>query len=211
MSKNKNTFLIVILFFSLIIGFVALYFGTVGEYRQNLKIKGYTKTQGTFTGIIPINDNAYKLMYTYVVNGETYTVSTESSTDVVPQTGSTDTVYYDPHNPSDAIVFEARSYISLIAFALVLVLVPLAILIPLLFESKIRTQNINQYKKQTLICGLILLVLGITFYSLLSMEIMTLSLTKNFQAYGIGIFVPFITIALGIYTIKDALFVKPLK
>lgn len=48
--------------------------------------------------------DTYRLIYSYTVNGEAYTLSTDYGTSFVPSVGSETEILYNPENPGEAVV-----------------------------------------------------------------------------------------------------------
>lgn len=69
------------------------------EYRLS---REYVETIGTFVDYTTCDDGMCGSSYSYVVDGNTYYVSSDLKSDYFPKT---DKVYYNPDNPSEAIMF----------------------------------------------------------------------------------------------------------
>lgn len=56
------------------------------------------------------SSDTYQLIYRYTVDGQDYTVTTDSGTSFVPAIGSTREIRYDPVNPEEAVVVGYDDY-----------------------------------------------------------------------------------------------------
>ena len=98
----------------LIIGIVLFSLGIRNTVSD--RTKGYEKTTGRLVDYTLYEAggydaarktetaNTYRLIYNYTVNGETYTLSTDYGTSIVPSFGSEAEILYNPENPGEAVV-----------------------------------------------------------------------------------------------------------
>ena len=91
-----------------IVGIALVYFGIKDQNELKQKTKDYIETEGYFTDYSVYSESedgtTYRLIYTYEVNGEEYTVSTDYGTAIIPKENSTKMIKYDENNPSEAIL-----------------------------------------------------------------------------------------------------------
>lgn len=116
-KKRQGTF--PVLFFALpalclIIGIVLFSLGIRNTVSD--KAKGYEKTTGRLVDYTLYEAggydaarktqtaDTYRLIYSYTVNGETYTLSTDYGTSIVPSFGSEAEILYNAENPGEAVV-----------------------------------------------------------------------------------------------------------
>lgn len=116
-KKRQGTF--PVLFFALpalclIIGIVLFSLGIRNTVSD--KAKGYEKTTGRLVDYTLYEAggydaarktetaDTYRLIYSYTVNGETYTLSTDYGTSIVPSFGSETEILYNAENPGEAVV-----------------------------------------------------------------------------------------------------------
>lgn len=71
----------------------------IKEYKLS---REYVETIGTFVDYTTCDDGMCGSSYSYVVDGNTYYVSSDLKSDYFPKT---DKVYYNPDNPSEAMMF----------------------------------------------------------------------------------------------------------
>lgn len=98
----------------LIIGIVLFSLGIRNTVSD--RTKGYEKTTGRLVDYTLYEAggydaarktetaDTYRLIYNYTVNGETYTLSTDYGTSIVPSFGSETEILYNPENPGEAVV-----------------------------------------------------------------------------------------------------------
>lgn len=70
--------------------------------KEYMTAKDYVKTVGTFVDYTTCNDGMCGSKYSYVVNGETYYVSSDLQSNYFPEK---DDVYYNPENPSEGMMY----------------------------------------------------------------------------------------------------------
>ena len=105
----------------MLFGIVFLGVGLFSSISEHNQTKGYGKT----TGIL-IECNGDEAIYEYQVNGDTYTASPNMSSNC-DGFKERDTVYYNPNNPSESIMYANWSILTITG--LILVIVPVIILI----------------------------------------------------------------------------------
>lgn len=98
----------------LIIGIVLVSLGIRNAVSDSTK--GYEKTTGYLVDYTLYeaggydaarkteSADTYRLIYSYTVNGEAYTLSTDYGTSIVPSVGSETEILYNPENPGEAVV-----------------------------------------------------------------------------------------------------------
>ena len=104
-------------------------------YERN-QAKGYEKTIGLL-----IEYNGDEAIYEYHVNEDTYTVSPKMTSNL-NIFAEQDTVYYNPNNPSESIVYTNWSIFTVTGF--IVAIVPIIIL---LFVNKKRKKLKDKYNK----------------------------------------------------------------
>ena len=106
--SDETTIKIIYLF--LIIGILLLAFGSFNIYQKNILISDFNSVEGYFIGSEERerrnrDENiSFYLIYSYTVDGTTYQIKTDYSTNRVPPLGSTRIIRYNPANPEDAII-----------------------------------------------------------------------------------------------------------
>jgi hypothetical protein len=124
-SKGKSLFYIFFLaglFFLVLIGWI--YISSISKLKSldssvtstNVEVKSYINDEGT---------TMYSPVYSYVVNGKTYTCGSNSSSSVNPG-NSNKTVYYDSKNPSSCMTEYSKSENNII---LIFILIPIIFII----------------------------------------------------------------------------------
>lgn len=103
--------------------------------KEYMTAKDYVKTVGTFEDYTGCHDGVCGNKYSYVVDGETYYVSSNLNSDSFPEK---DAVYYNPENPSEAMMF-SNWHITFIVSVVMFVVVEL-------FKRKIKSYLNKQDK-----------------------------------------------------------------
>lgn len=92
----------------LLSGIVMIFFGVRNTLRFTEKTRNYVSTQGEYAGkeIYSTDEDGttYRLVYTYTVDGNQYTVLSNSGTQIIPKLGTEKEVRYDPQNPEKAVI-----------------------------------------------------------------------------------------------------------
>lgn len=114
-----------------------LFTGITDAAEQNALKAEYESAEGELTdytltspgGYDPVRrrhtNDIYSLTYTYYVDFEAYTVTTDYGTGDIPILGSSRTVYFDPAHPENAILGGTNSATVLIFAGALFVLIPM--------------------------------------------------------------------------------------
>ena len=119
-----------ILLISVVFGLLAIAIGVKNIFNFN---KDFIKTKGTYEykelyRSSSSDKKVYELTYSYVVDGETYFVTTDYGTSTIPKEGSTVNVYYNPKDPSDAEIKGEKTNYFVIILGLAFGIAPFIIL-----------------------------------------------------------------------------------
>lgn len=122
-NEFKILYLIAFLFGAL---FISL--GVIQMKEYNEKANTYLETQGRYIASKKYIDHeqevSYYLVYEYQVDENLYKVTTDYSTDFIPEYGSEKTVLYNPDDPSDAILKDATSIVLAFVLGGVFIIIP---------------------------------------------------------------------------------------
>ncbi len=209
---RKSNFLIPVLILCMLLGSGSLLNGI----EETLKIKKvkeiYTFTEGYYTDYEIHtgrsirkygNRTTFYLIYEYQVNGESYTVKTDYSTGQRPPIGSVRTVYFNPENPSEAVLGGTDSSTVNIWFGLMFTLVPVVMIIGILaINGKLKSLK---YNIMDILVGSVLVIMGIATTYIFSGNFSFLGL---FETAGLFALIPVLFIVCGIPTICRGLFIK---
>lgn len=117
-------------------GVAMLIFGITGEVQLRQATAGYDSTQGYFSDYDIYSaktgrhgSSTYRLIYSYTVDGQEYTVSTDYGSGSIPNQGSPREVWYDPQNPEEAVLSGGNSHQLLIFMGAMFTAVPLVFLL----------------------------------------------------------------------------------
>ena len=113
-----------------VFGLLAIAIGVKNIFNFN---KDFIKTKGTYEykelyRSSSSDKKVYELTYSYVVDGETYFVTTDYGTSTIPKEGSTVNVYYNPKDPSDAEIKGEKTNYFVIILGLAFGIAPFIIL-----------------------------------------------------------------------------------
>lgn len=134
------------------VGIILIIVGISLDAKMNNKTQNYIETKGYYKSCTYITTSdegydLYKLNYEYTANGETYLVSTDYSTNNIPNIGDEETVKYNPHFPSQAEITSNTMAESIIFMGAIFTFVPFVMVVPIviiiiIFKSKnIRTME----------------------------------------------------------------------
>ncbi|MDO5411085.1 MAG: DUF3592 domain-containing protein [Lachnospiraceae bacterium] len=145
---------------ALIIGILILFSGIKGVVELTIISQNYEATEGTFFdyevyskgGYNAVKrrhtNDTYRLFYTYQVNGQEYTVSTDMGTGIIPNYGSVKTIRYNPAYPEEAFVSGPNSHSFKILFGLFFTVNPLFFIWLLKPEKENTNTKKNKKKSQ---------------------------------------------------------------
>ena len=105
----------------LMVGIIFFPFGLVSGIYEYKQAKGYEKTIGL---LIEYNDN--EAIYEYHINGDAYTVSPKMASNL-NIFAEQDTVYYNPNNPSESIIYSSWNILTIVGFIIVIVVIVILI------------------------------------------------------------------------------------
>lgn len=117
-------------------GVAMLIFGITWEVQLRQATSGYDSTQGYFSDYEIYSaktgrhgSSTYRLIYSYTVDGQEYTVSTDYGSGSIPNQGSPREVWYDPQNPEESVLSGSNSHQFLILMGALFTAVPLVFLL----------------------------------------------------------------------------------
>lgn len=193
----------------LIIGIVCLYFGIRDTYKLNKISKEYVTTDAYFKDYKIYNTSkkdgtTYELIYTYKVDGEQYTVTTDYGVRYIPEINSIREVKYNPNNHSEAILVGTNTSNFLIYFGAFFTLGGMVFVLAALYIkgvfNNVKIDVIGTY------CGIVFIVIGIGF--LLFYNGITSSFADTIKALGLWILIPILFIVVGTFQTIKCLFFK---
>lgn len=201
----------VIIFFLIIFCFIAgicmLFFGISGAVRQDQITKNYDTIDGYFSDYSVYSSDedgtTYRLTYSYVLNYQEYTVSTDYGVGSIPEPGSVKTIKYNPENPEEAVIVGSNSNGFLILMGILFTFVPLFITYGALttfgylqnFPVKIIDIGI----------GVFFTVMGV---GIIYLQAGGFSIKETVASLSFWIVIPLLFIAVGIYQTVRSIFSK---
>ncbi|MEG1140977.1 MAG: hypothetical protein RSE41_00700 [Clostridia bacterium] len=205
--KTVVTLLLIIL--SFVCGIIMLLFGMNGTNELDRKTENYQETNGYFSSYSIYSSDkdktTYRLVYTYIVNGENYTVSTDYGTQFIPKENNIEKIKYNPEYPEQSIIVGTNTNNSLIFIGIIFITVPIVIFLGML-------SIIGYFKKVKI--DIIGIIIGITFitvgFGAIYMLTGSFSILEIFKTYSIIYILPsliiFLIIGIGIYLLIKCLF-----
>lgn len=199
----------------IIIGFVMFWLGIRDTVKLNAQTKGYETVEGYFIGCSVYSEGqsssyknsdshtTYRLIYSYTVDGQEYTVATEYGTELIPKENSAATIKYDPADPKEAIISGKTTNYALLFFAVMFTAIPLIILIGMLYSFGY-IKNLSAYFMDIVI-GLTLIVVGLGAIYLMTG---TFKITGILQSFNLLLMIPIMFVVIGAYQIIYVLFFK---
>lgn len=208
--KQKRISLL-LLAICILFGVCILVAGIIQTYKGNEKTKNYQEVEGQFVSYGDYaNDEekkTYFLTYSYHIDGQEYTVSTEYGTEIIPEKNSTRVIKYNPDNPKEAIIQGASNATFLILLGILFTFVPLFILLVMLY-----TMGYFQNTLTSIIdigIGILFIGVGIGTMYMIAGGVSIEHLVKLFSSTGsILTIIPILFILVGIFQLVKILFFK---
>jgi hypothetical protein len=126
-----------LLLLSFLCGLYLIFQGGTELYQRYVTTQNYQETTGYFSDYdiyhSDEDDTTYRLIYTYQVDGQEYTVATDYGSGYLPKRGSESTVKYDPQQPEKAVLGGVSRGISFLFIGLLFLLVPVFMALGLLW------------------------------------------------------------------------------
>ncbi len=196
---------------TLIIGIVCLFIGITETYKSNEIAKNYITTDGYFSDYTIYNSDedgiTYELIYTYTVNGEEYTISTNYGTNHIPEENSIREVKYNPNNPDEAVLVGTNDKNFLIYFGAFFTLGAMAFIIAILQTKgvfdKVKIDVVGLY------FGIVFFIIGVGI--ILFQNGTTSSFLETIKSLGLWILIPILFIIVGLIQTIKCLFFKQTK
>lgn len=213
----KNGKLIATLLLSAIclgIGILLFCLAFSGRAEEKKQTADYVATEGIYEGASlyseaeydPARDThssaTYYLTYRYEVDGETYYVTTDYATGILPKANSTRRILYDPQDPSQAVIKGMGRNSGLLIGGILFTAIPLILSIGALFVFGIIKNGASILE---FFMGAVVAAVG--FGALYGMS-NSFSLVKGFQSVGPLCIIPTLMILAGFYQMIRILFFK---
>ena len=129
----KQMFPYIFLSLFILIGIIMLYFGASSLLKKVIKTSNYVDIVGYFVDYEIYDSDedgaTYKLIYSYTINDNEYTVSTDYGTSIIPKEGSTRNIKYNPNDPSQAIIAGGSREIILLLIGFMFTMIPFIMII----------------------------------------------------------------------------------
>lgn len=206
---------------SLIIGVWSLFSGIKGMIELQIISRDYETTEGYFCDYEVYSEggydavrrrhtnDTYRLFYTYQVDGQEYTVSTDMGLGMLPDDGSVKTIQYNPENPEDAFISGPNSHSFKIFFGMFFIAIP-SFFIWLLKPEKKKS---NKKQKKTAIdgvgtaIGLTLMFFSYGMLYFITGELSPIGIVNFYRtSFIVPMAIPILLIAAGGYLFLRSLF-----
>lgn len=214
-KKGEDIAWIIIEIIMIIIGIVMLVFGVKAIIEKNIETKDYIKVEATFVSadMEDAEGATHSLEYEYIVDGETYYVSTDYYTSIIPKEGSTKSVKYNPENPGESIItgFGEESMIVLLGF--MFVGIPLVILTSSSNKKDKASKNVKKIKSliTSLLISIVIFGVGFGFCYIMCLGTGGFNIWEAFKSSGGLIIIPLVFMILGVYMFFASFFAKRVK
>ncbi len=180
----------------ILIGIIMLYFGTSSLLKKVIKTSNYVETVGYFVDYEIYNSDedgtTYKLIYSYTIDDNEYTISTDYGTDIIPKEGSTRNIKYNPDDPSQAIIIGGGSEIILLLIGFMFTIIPFIMLINISPKIKEKIDKLN-FNLITLLIGIVFLIIGLMA---LYMMTGTLSIIEIYKSFSLNYLIPYLILVI---------------
>lgn len=202
-DKKHSISKIILQLFPCIFGICVLAFGITGILKEQKRTENYETIQGYCSAYDYSYTNEkghdyYRWTYSYMVDGQEYSVTTDFNANFVPSTGSTRTIKYNPLRPGDAFI-PSMSFHNIIIFGGIIIMAVSLI------------SALNAFVKYCpvdlcgIVKGLAFILLGFGINYLLSGNF---SIISSYEAFGYVVIFPAVFIGVGICTAVRSLFRK---
>lgn len=198
---------------ALLIGIFLLGFGIKNTYELKKETENYAVTEGYLSdyelresGSSTNRSYSYYLTYSYVVDGQEYTVTTDYGSGSIPEIGSTKEIKYNPQNPEEAVIAGISGSIIMIFMGVMFILIPGVFIMGFLTNAGVFEKcPIHVFD---LFVGLVPIVIGVGAFYLMADGF---SFKAAFAAGGPFAIIPFLLIAAGVFVIVKNVFPKKAK
>lgn len=178
-------------------GIVFIIFGAYAVVKE-INIKStYTLKEATVIANFEKEDKKgntfYIPTYIYEVNDKSYTVQSDIAYDTMPKVGSTDFVYYNSNNPSDALVKVFEENQLLVVIGILMLILPLAI-----YLLDVDSQK---YDEKADLKALFVIFFSVVSYILSVILTGTFNINSIYNISGVLILVPTIFVIMSVYSL----------
>lgn len=206
----KNTAGMLLVGICLIAGIFLLGFGIKNTYELKKETENYAVAEGYLSdyelresGSSTDRSYSYYLIYSYVVDGREYTVTTDYGSGSVPEIGSTKEIKYNPQNPEEAVIAGMNGSIIMIFMGVMFILIPGVFIMGFLTNAGVFEKC--PIRIFDLFIGLVPIVIGVGAFYLMADGF---SVKAAFSAGGPFALIPFLLIAAGVFIIIKNVFPK---
>lgn len=131
---KRSYFIVPVLLYCFAMGAFGLFRGVTSAVKTKVALETYEITMGVYKEFDSYEKltsskkgpvTVYELIYEYQVDGRAYTVKTRHTSGELPRDGYSRMVYYNPRNPSQAVLIEDEARIREdIKYGLIFTIIP---------------------------------------------------------------------------------------
>ena len=195
----------------LIVGIGLFVEGSIEKAEFHRKTKGYEAVDGYYIDHELYSEAkttgrrhkqaTYALVYTYTVDGQSYTVKTDYGTGVLPDYGSVKMIRYNPADPAQAVVSGTNGPIIMMFIGLMFVLIPLVfIFFALMLKGTFDRLKINV---MDIVAGGVLAIVGGGFIYIIADGF---SLKRLWEMAGPVSLIPLLLLVVGLMVVFRGIF-----
>lgn len=205
-KKNKPVLKFLLKLFPCILGICILSAGIAGIVKERKRTENYETVTGYFSAYDYSYTNSkgtdyYRWTYSYLVDGQEYSVTTNFNANFAPVIGSTRTIRYNPHRPREAYITGMGIYYIIIFGGIIVTAVALiGILNTFLSDCSVDLGGIVK--------GLSFIMLGFGINYFLTGNFSIMSTYTTYADVRYIVIFPAAFIAVGIYIAVRSLFRK---
>lgn len=189
----KSCVLNIVIITVVVLGVIVLGLGIAIYSNEQNQIKDYELVVGTLIAHVEMDDQYFCPTYEYSVDGKTYYVQSDYGTKVREEVGTRQEIYYDPANPSLAIIKEFNPDVLLIVIGLMMICAPLVAYVVDYGDNR-RDSHLDAK-------SVFVIALGIAFYCLAG-NLIGNYLPGTLMVYSpLLVIVPAAFVIVGIYTL----------
>ncbi len=209
--KVKIIVIVALIIFAMIAGIAMLVFGIGGTIDVSEETKNYEETEGKLVNYRIYSQDedgtTYRLIYSYVVDGHEYIVTTDVGTGVLPEKYSTRTVRYNPQSPAEAMIPGNNKDFFLIVMGIMFVFVPLIILLAMLHTMGYLPNLFNMFFDIGI--GLLLMVISLGVIYMITGEISPIKMFQSYDpSYTVPLFIPILLFAAGTFQVVKTIVLR---
>lgn len=125
---KRNPMLLFFMVAFALAGLFITFLGARDVYEKEIQSRRWVETEAVYTDKKPYESteekNTYWLYYSFIVNNEEYTVTTDYIASKIPEPGSRESIKYNPQNPEQVVFTKQAPNLPLLLAGPVFLLFP---------------------------------------------------------------------------------------